>query len=144
MRDVRDGRERLAAKPETRHRLELGECREFARGVARADGAVGVRCSSHPLAQRLARELEKRGLGPLTATSLNRSGESPARTRAEARRSCEEDPAGPFLLAEPGPDAGGAQASTVVDVTGACPEVLRWGALTRGDLAPVFQELKQR
>lgn len=121
--------------------LVLRSQKRFARGVARGDGAVGVRCSSHPLARRLARELAKRGLGPLTATSLNRSGEPPACTRAEARRSCERDAVGPCLLAAPGPDAGGARASTVVDLTGARPVVLRWGALERSELGPILQEV---
>jgi len=122
--------------------LVLRGDRPFARGVARADGAVGVRCSSHPLAQRLASELEKRDLGPLTATSLNRSGEPPARNRVEAQRSCEENEVRPYLLDGSGPDAGGERASTVVDLTGGCPEVLRWGALAQDELEPILQELK--
>jgi L-threonylcarbamoyladenylate synthase len=45
------------------------------------DGGVGIRVSSHPIARALAY-----GLGrPITATSANRSGESPARTIGEAR-----------------------------------------------------------
>jgi L-threonylcarbamoyladenylate synthase len=45
------------------------------------DGGVGVRVSSHPVARALAL-----GLGrAITATSANRSGETPARTIAEAR-----------------------------------------------------------
>jgi hypothetical protein len=51
----------------------------FAPGVAREDGAVGFRCSSHPVAAALARRVARAGVGPLTATSLNRSGEAPAR-----------------------------------------------------------------
>ncbi len=42
-------------------------------------GGVGVRVSSHPLAQRLVSELGR----PITATSANRSGQTPARTRQE-------------------------------------------------------------
>ena len=41
----------------------------------------------------------------------------------------------------PGPDAGGARASTVVDLTGSRPEVLRWGALEQSVLEPLFQEM---
>jgi L-threonylcarbamoyladenylate synthase len=45
------------------------------------DGGVGIRVSSHPIARALAY-----GLGrPITATSANRSGETPARTIGEAR-----------------------------------------------------------
>ncbi|MGE4650730.1 MAG: L-threonylcarbamoyladenylate synthase [Myxococcota bacterium] len=121
--------------------LVLANRRGFARGVARADGAVGVRCSSHPVAQRLASGLAGRGLGPLTATSLNRSGEPPAGTLEQARRCCEEADAAPLLLGLSGPDAGGARASTVVDLTGARPEVLRWGALEQNVLEPLLQEM---
>lgn len=121
--------------------LVLANRRRFARGVARADGAVGVRCSSHPIAQRLASGLAGRGLGPLTATSLNRSGQRPARTLEQARCRCEEGDASPFLLDLPGPDAGGARASTVVDLTGSRPAVLRWGALEQSVLEPLLQEM---
>ncbi|HWP57314.1 MAG TPA: L-threonylcarbamoyladenylate synthase [Candidatus Acidoferrales bacterium] len=43
------------------------------------NGGVGVRISSHPLAQRLVKELGR----PITATSANPSGQPPARSRAE-------------------------------------------------------------
>ena len=36
----------------------------FATGVARADGAVGLRCSSHPVAGALVRRLDREGAGP--------------------------------------------------------------------------------
>lgn len=124
--------------------LVLSTRRHFARGVARADGAVGVRCSPHPIPRRLTQALEKRGLGPLTATSLNRGGESPACTCQQARRSCAEESPGPYLLEGTGPDAGGARPSTVVDLTGARPEVLRWGALEQSTLDPILQEVSPR
>lgn len=49
--------------------------------LVNAEGKIGVRVSSHPVAARLARELGR----PLTATSANPSGAEPARTIAEAR-----------------------------------------------------------
>ncbi len=104
-------------------------CRHrFAPGVARDDGAVGVRCSAHAAAKALALEAEAAGAGPLTATSLNRSGDPPARSRAEAAKLCGEDPAGPLLL-ETDVDAGGEAPSMVVDLTGRRPLVLRDGGL---------------
>ena len=124
--------------------LVLGTRSRFARGVARADGAVGVRCSSHPVAQRLARDVERRGLGPLTATSLNRSGDPPARTASEARRCCELHGGEHYVVAPSSPDAGGRRASTVVDLTGTCPEVLRWGAVEQSVLDPLLQEVSSR
>lgn len=114
-------------------------CRgRFAAGVARdADGAVGVRCSPHPVARALARRVAAAGLGPLTATSLNRSGAPPAATRAEARALCRgaDDPL--LLDAEDAPEPTGLP-STVVDATGTPPRVLRWGALDARTLAPAL------
>jgi L-threonylcarbamoyladenylate synthase len=109
-------------------------CRaRFAAGVAGAGGAVGFRCSSHPAAQALARAAFARGLGALTATSLNRSGEAPARTRAEAAALCRGE-ASPRLLEGSWPDAGGGAASSVVDLSGASPQVVREGAIEAGEL----------
>jgi L-threonylcarbamoyladenylate synthase len=112
--------------------------RGFARGVARADGAVGLRHSSHPLAAALARRAVREGVGPLTATSLNHHGDPPARTRAEAALLCKDSDV-VRLLAVDGAEAGGDVASTVIDVTGERPEVLRWGAIPRDELLSMLQ-----
>jgi len=114
--------------------------RAFAAGVARADGAVGLRCSSHPLAAALSRRALRDGVGPLTATSLNRHGEPAARTRADAERLCAGD-AAPRLLDVDGAEAGGDAVSTVVDVSRERPEVLRWGAIPRDEVEPMLQGL---
>lgn len=111
----------------------------LATGVARApDGAVGVRCSSHPVAAELARRLAKAGLGPLTATSLNRSGEPAAATRAAARALCAGD--GPWLLDLPGAAEPQGGESSVVDATGERPRVLREGAVPRGRIERCLAE----
>jgi len=115
--------------------------RRFAKGVARGDGAVGVRCSAHPLAAALARRLRADGVGPITATSLNRSGSPPARTRAEAERVCGGEPEQPCLLDVKGAEAGGDAASTVVDLAARPPVVLRWGAVAAVVLEPVLADL---
>lgn len=115
-------------------------CRgRFAAGIQRADGALGLRCSPHPVAASLARALEAAGVGPITATSLNRHGDAPARTRTEASLACSrsEDDA-PLLFLGDGLDAGGGRASTVVDLTGAAPRVLRWGAVSHDMLEPLL------
>ena len=113
--------------------------RRLATGIARADGGVGVRCSPHPTAAALARGLAAAGAGPLTATSLNHSGDPAARNRREAAAVCGEGPEAPRLVV--GDDAGGGAASTVVDVCGDRPAVLRWGALTETRLAPFLEEI---
>ncbi len=113
--------------------------RRLAVGIGRADGAVGVRCSQHPSAMALAKRLADEGAGPVTATSLNRSGEPPARTRCEAVEICGDGPDAPRLVE--GEEAGGAAPSTVVDVCGPKPHVLRWGALSESQLAPFLEEI---
>jgi len=113
----------------------------FAPGVAREDGAVGVRCSSHPLAAALVRRLRAAGGGPITSTSLNRSGAEPARTRDEARACCGDDPDGPWLLDVEGAESGGDRPSTVVDCTGPRPRVLRPGAVAVHRLEAVVGEV---
>jgi L-threonylcarbamoyladenylate synthase len=102
----------------------------FARGVARSDGAVGVRCSPHPVARALAAALARADAGPITATSLNRSGEPPARTRKEARALCAGAPGAPWLLDDEAAPAPAGLASTVVDCTTPTPRVLRAGAIS--------------
>jgi L-threonylcarbamoyladenylate synthase len=115
--------------------------RRFASGVARGDGAVGVRCSLHPLAAALARRLASEGVGPITSTSLNPSGAPAVSTRREAVACCDDAPAAPRLIDVEGAEAGGYPASTVVDLTGARPDVLRWGGLSERVLAPVLAEV---
>jgi L-threonylcarbamoyladenylate synthase len=109
----------------------------LAPGVARADGAVGLRCSSHPLAAALAARVERAGIGPVTATSLNRSGAPPARDLAAARRLCGPGLDVPWLL--PGADAWGQPPSSVLDLAGPEPAVLREGAVDRAALASVLE-----
>lgn len=97
----------------------------LAAGIASPAGAVGLRCSPHPVAAALAAAALRRGVGPLTATSLNRAGEPGCRTRVEA-----EALAGAELALVAGEDAGGTEASSVVDASGAEPVVLREGAVS--------------
>ena len=106
----------------------------LAPGVARGDGAVGFRCSSHPDAQALASVAEREGIGPLTATSLNQSGEPDILDREAARDFCggSEEAA---LLA--GRECGRAAPSTVVDCTSAPPTLLRDGPLARSTLEQI-------
>jgi tRNA threonylcarbamoyl adenosine modification protein (Sua5/YciO/YrdC/YwlC family) len=115
----------------------------FAPGVSRKDGAVGVRCSSHPLSLAIARRLDAAGVGPLTSTSLNPSGAPAAGNVEEARRLCGSSAGSPRLVAVEGAEAGGDRESTVVDATGAEPRVLRWGAVGQSDLARFLRAFEQ-
>ena len=106
--------------------VKCGE--RFAPGVVAADGSIGLRCSTHPVAALLAERALEGGLGPVTATSLNRGGEPPARNRTEAGDVCGDEI--PMIAGE----AGGGAASTVVDATSARVRVLRDGAIPRAAL----------
>lgn len=101
---------------------------ELAPGVARDDGAVGLRCSAHPMAAALAQASELAGLGPLTATSLNRSGEPEARDEAAARLLC-NGMGGPLVIETGGDDAYGEPPTTVLDLGCDPPRILRDGAI---------------
>jgi len=100
----------------------------FAPGVVAADGSIGLRCSTHPVAALLAEGALEGGLGPVTAPSLNRGGEPPARNRSEADSVCGDEI--PMVAGE----AGGGPASTVVDATSLPVRVLRDGAIPRDAL----------
>lgn len=115
----------------------------FAPGVAGEGGALGVRCSPHPICATLARAAKARGLGPLTSTSLNRSGDPPVTRLGEARALARPLAAADTAraLSDPGlvdlegdaamaqGEAGGESPSTVVDCTGGAPRILREGAI---------------
>jgi tRNA threonylcarbamoyl adenosine modification protein (Sua5/YciO/YrdC/YwlC family) len=98
----------LAPSPEAR--------RAFAPSVAGCP-TIGFRVPDHPVARELAR-----AAGPITATSANRHGVSPARTLAEARRAL-GDAVSAYLPALP---PGSGRPSTLIDLTGTAPrEVVR-------------------
>jgi tRNA A37 threonylcarbamoyladenosine synthetase subunit TsaC/SUA5/YrdC len=81
-----------------------------------------VRVPAHPLARALCRVTGR----PLTATSANRSGEAPATTAEEVRARVDEALS---LLLDGGPAPGGPP-STIVDVSGAEPRLVRAGAVS--------------
>jgi len=93
--------------------------------VTAGTGTVAVRVSGLSLARALSR-----AAGPLVSTSANRAGEPPAVTCSEALAAVGAATA----LALDGGACAGAP-STVVDLTGDRPVVLREGAVRRADLA---------
>jgi tRNA threonylcarbamoyl adenosine modification protein (Sua5/YciO/YrdC/YwlC family) len=96
------------------------------------DGTVAVRMPLHPVALEVLRET-----GPMAVSSANKTGQPPAVTAEEAR-----DQFGyavsVYLEAGPGPDN---VPSTIVDVTGETPQVLRAGALSLEKLREVVPDL---
>ncbi len=86
-------------------------------GLAGA-GSVGVRVPAHPLLRALLASV-----GPLTATSANRSGGPPLSRPRDVARLLGD---GLALLLDGG-EAPGGLPSTVVDLSGAVPRLLRQG-----------------
>jgi tRNA threonylcarbamoyl adenosine modification protein (Sua5/YciO/YrdC/YwlC family) len=98
-------------------------------------GTVAVRMPLHPVALEVLRET-----GPMAVSSANKTGQPAAATAGEAR-----DQLGyavrVYLEAGPGPDT---VPSTIVDVTGDVPRVLREGALPVEKLRDVVPDLAGR
>jgi L-threonylcarbamoyladenylate synthase len=94
-----------------------------------AAGTVMLRMPLHPVAIELLREV-----GPMAVSSANISGHAAAVTAADAR-----DQLGDLVevYLEAGPSAQGS-ASTIVDLTGAQPKVLREGPVTAAAIADVL------
>ena len=86
---------------------------------AKGGGTLGVRIPNHEIALELLR-----ASGPLMTTSANLHGKDPAMTAGEAA----ELP-GLTAILDGGPAPGGA-ASTVLDLTGPEPHILREGAIS--------------
>jgi L-threonylcarbamoyladenylate synthase len=91
-------------------------------------GTVMLRMPLHPVALELLREV-----GPMAVSSANRSGQPPATTVEQAREQLAERV--PVYL-----DGGTASetASTIVDLTGDDPMVLREGAVTVAQISEVL------
>lgn len=92
-------------------------------------GTVMLRMPLHPVALELLRDI-----GPMAVSSANRSGQPPATTAAEAKRQLGDDV--PVYL-----DGGSCDEpvpSTIVDLTGSDPLVLREGAVTADQVSDVL------
>jgi L-threonylcarbamoyladenylate synthase len=95
-------------------------------------GTVAIRMPLHPVALALLAET-----GPMAVSSANKSGQPPATTAAEAQEQL-GDVVSVYL--DGGPIAA-AVASTIVDVTGEIPRVLRSGAVSLDRLRAVVPEI---
>ncbi len=92
-------------------------------------GAVMVRMPLHPVAIELLREV-----GPMAVSSANISGRPPAVTADDARRQLGELVA---VYLDAGPSQQQA-ASTIVDLTGPSPRILRDGPVSTAEIATVL------
>lgn len=93
-------------------------------------GTVAIRMPDHPVALEI---LER--TGPMAVSSANLTGR-PAATDAEEADEMLGNHVG--VIVDAGPSAGGA-ASTIIDVTGARPRMLRQGALTPEQIDVVLE-----
>ncbi len=91
-------------------------------------GTVAVRMPQDPVALELLQET-----GPMAVTSANKTGEPSPATAGEARDQLGESVS---VYLDAGPRTGGA-ASTIVDLTGNQPRLLRRGAISIGRLREV-------
>jgi tRNA threonylcarbamoyl adenosine modification protein (Sua5/YciO/YrdC/YwlC family) len=112
--------------------LIVEQARSLTWDLGDARGTVAVRMPLHPVAIEL---LER--TGPMAVSSANRTGQAPALTAADAREQLGEDVA---VYLDGGPAATGV-ASTIVDVTGEVPRVLRAGALSLAALREVVADV---
>ncbi|MBW0114408.1 L-threonylcarbamoyladenylate synthase [Pseudonocardia abyssalis] len=92
-------------------------------------GTVMLRMPLHPVALELLRDV-----GPMAVSSANISGQPAPATAAGA----EEQLKGSAAVYLDGGDSGEPVASTVVDLTGDDPLILREGAVSRADVAEVL------
>ncbi len=97
-------------------------------------GTVGVRVPGLALPRRLAAALGR----PITGVSANLMGRPPCRTAAEVAQVFTE---GVAMILDGGPATGGAP-STVLDLTGAVPRIIREGAIPSSALRPFLSRLR--
>ncbi len=95
-------------------------------------GKVGLRISSHPVAQALVRAVGR----AITGTSANLSGQPSASSALEVFKALGKQV---DAILDGGRTAGGL-GSTVLDVSGVSPKILRQGVISRAELAPFLEE----
>jgi tRNA threonylcarbamoyl adenosine modification protein (Sua5/YciO/YrdC/YwlC family) len=98
-----------------------------------AYGTVAVRMPLHPLALEILTET-----GPMAVSSANSTGQLPAVTAADAQAQL-GDKVGVYLEAG---ETGAQVPSTIVDVTGDVPRLLRLGAIELDELRKVVPDLE--
>lgn len=95
-------------------------------GVVGDDGKIGIRVSSHPFVKNLCHRIGQ----PLIATSANLAGEADCRTQQEVLSTFRGVVR--LIVVEDGPLTE--RATTVVDLTGAVPVLIREGTIAFADV----------
>ena len=109
--------------------LVLPHAPSLAWDLGQTKGTVMLRMPLHPVALELLRDV-----GPMAVSSANVSGQPPATTVAEATYQLGVTPA---VYLDGGPCRAGV-ASTIVDLTGDTPRILREGAVAVADITEVL------
>jgi L-threonylcarbamoyladenylate synthase len=94
-------------------------------------GRVGLRISSHPVAQALVQAVGR----AITATSANVTGQPSASLASEVSHALGK---GVDAILDGGKTAGGV-GSTVLDVSGVLPKIIRQGTVSPTELAPFLK-----
>ena len=110
--------------------LVLHHAPSLAWDLGQTRGTVMLRMPLHPVALELLREV-----GPMAVSSANTSGHAPAADIDDARAQLGES-VGVFL--DGGPAPADVPPSTIVDLTGPTPLVLRAGAISAADVSEVL------
>ena len=113
--------------------LVVKEAASLAWDLGDAGGTVAVRMPLHPVAIELLV-----AVGPMAVSSANRSGLPPASTADEAEEQLGEAVS---VLLDGGP-SGDPVPSSIVDVSGPVPRLLREGALSLAELREVCPDLE--
>jgi L-threonylcarbamoyladenylate synthase len=109
--------------------LVLPHAPSLAWDLGSTKGTVMLRMPLHPVALELLRDV-----GPMAVSSANISGSPPAASAAQAREQLGD---GVAVYLDGGP-SGEPVASTVVDLTGDAPRILREGAVSTAALSEVL------
>src|SRR5439155_17061915 len=109
-------------------------------GFSRPEVPIELTAGTKSLGLRLPDDESVRSLvracgGALTATSANVSGQPPARTATEVKNYF---PAGIDLIIDGG-EVTATQPSTVLDLSGSDPLMIREGAIRQDELEPLFR-----
>ncbi len=109
--------------------LVLPHAPSLAWDLGSTKGTVMLRMPLHPVALELLRDI-----GPMAVSSANVSGSPPPTTAAGARDQLGDD----VSVYLDGGESGEAVASTIVDLTGDEPRILREGAVTAAEVTAVL------
>jgi tRNA threonylcarbamoyl adenosine modification protein (Sua5/YciO/YrdC/YwlC family) len=102
--------------------------------IGETGGTVGLRMPLHPVALEVLRET-----GPMAVSSANKTGQPPAASAADAR---EQFGFSVSVYLEAGNAAPDTLSSSIVDVTGPVPKLLRAGAIPIEKLREVVPDIE--